>query len=300
MKNILIVRGKKAYLPEADAYKSFFKKNYNIKIVEKLEKEDLRWADIIWKFMGIDINFFKYKKEQYIIHDYRSLSKDVYKDKIREKINLKPNLRIFLNEEVKKGFKFEDNILNIKLDMGIDKKFISKNKNEKKEFKFVYCGAINKFREIDKVLEWFLKNSSKEDKFLLIGEPSEEIKKEFLKYSQLKFIGKIDYEFIPEYLQKAEYAFCNIPNIFPYNIQTPTKLLEYIAMNLKIISNKTPWINKFLKENKEEKIYLYEALEDINIQKLEQYSFQNINMEKYLWDNIIQKSGLINILKYNG
>lgn len=297
MKNILIIKKEKAYLPEAEAYKDFLEENnYNVKIIKNIDKEELKWADIIWNFMGLDINRIKYKKKHFIIHDYRSLSSSKFRDKLRKKINLKPNLRIFLNDVVKNGFDFQDDVININLDMGINVEFLNK-KIIKKKYKFVYCGAINKFREIDKVLKWFLKNYKNNEEFLLIGEPSKEIINEFKDNKNIKFTGKISYNKVPEYLKQGEFAICNIPNIYPYNEQTPTKLLEYIAMDLKIVTNETPWIKKFLEDHPNQKMYIYKKLDSLNRKDIELYDYKNIDMRKYTWDEKINEAKLLEAIK---
>ena len=70
--------------------------------------------------MGIDVC----KKNSIpIIHEYASLSTGMLpklKNKVKESINSKPNLRIYLNKYVKEGMGFHDDIDYVYRDMGVD------------------------------------------------------------------------------------------------------------------------------------------------------------------------------------
>lgn len=298
MKKILIVKGEKAYLPEVYAYKEFLEKEkYQVKITSKPTMAEEKWADIIWRLMGIDL-FNTKRKSKFLIHDYRSLSTTRLKDQIKKNLNKKPNLRIYLNDTVKEGMNFKDEVPYLLIDMGIAKEFCVPNKEHiTKCYKFIYVGAINRFREIDKILEWFIKSEFKNEKFLLIGTPEKEIYQKYKKFSQIIFLGKIDYFDIPKYLSKAEYAFCNIPNRYPYNEQTPTKYLEYVATNLKILANRTKWIERFLESQKEQKTFLYDNLNEITKESLKKFEFNNINMENFVWENLLKKSKLLDVIR---
>ena len=63
------------------------------------------------------------------------------------------------------------------------------------------------------------------------------------------FTGRIKQEEIPQLATKCVYAINYIPNIYPFNIQTSTKLLEYAAMDLKIITTDYWWVRNFELEN---------------------------------------------------
>lgn len=297
MKKILIIKGEKAYLPEAYAYKEFFEKNgFEVRISNICRKDERKWADIIWKIMGTDFKSLK-KDKKIIIHDYRSLTESKIKDFIKRKINKKPTLRIYLNKTVKEGMRFNDNIPSVMIDMGISEQFKAENKKTLKKYKFVYSGAISEFREVDKILEWFVMSEFKNEKFLLIGSPENVIYEKYKNNPSIEFIGKVDYNEVPKYLRQAEYAFCHIPNMYPYNSQTPTKLLEYIALDLKILSNKTYWIHNFLEKNNKEKLFLYNNFSEITETKIEKFRFKNIDMTRFYWNNLLELSGISKFLK---
>lgn len=278
-------------LPEIEIYKSFLEKKgviVDIKNISKVNKE-IKEYNIIWNFMGIDLK--KYSQNQYIIHDYRSASSRCFpkiRDKIKIIINVKPNLRIFLNKDLEKYYNFKDNIKSLNIDMGINDLFFHIDKKIAKKYKFVYLGEINKRRGINKLLEWFVKSEFKNESFLLIGPYDLKIYKKYKKYKNLNFLGKIKYKEVPEYLSLCEYAFNIIPNRFPFNFQTSTKLLEYLALNLKVISNKTNFTKRLLKENLDLDFITINAYEEITTELLENFNFKFTNMKKYSWENILK------------
>lgn len=291
---ILILKTK-AILPESKIYKEkleSIKKIENIKvdIVEAKDKNkcNLKEYNLIWNFMGIDLK--KYRGDQFIIHDYRSASSGIFsklKDKIKKYMNIKPNLRIFLNEELEKYYNFKDKIPSLIIDMGVNKRFYKNIKNKKK-YKFIYVGEISKNRKMHIFLEWFIKSELKRESFLLIGPYDEKIYIKYSKYGNIKFLGKIPYEKIPKNLLQAEYAFNFIPNKFPYSSQTSTKLLEYLAIKIKVISSETEFLRKFLKDNPELKLFIFKKFDELKLDKIEKFDFKFCNMEKYKWENVIE------------
>lgn len=296
---VLLIDTERANLPELVIYKKELEKNgYLVDVLKEKEvnQKNLEKYNIIWNFMGIDKKI--YNENQFIIHDYRSASSRLFpkiRDLLKKKINIKPNLRIFLNDSLREYYSFKDNIPSLTLDMGIDLEKFKPDNEFEKYYKFCYLGDVNSKRKIDKFLKWFLKSEFKSEKLLLIGPYEEKIYIKYKKYENIIFLGKIPYELVPKYLKKSEYALNLIPNEFPFNIQTSTKLLEYISLNLKIISTKNEYSLKIMKKHKNLSFYIFENYEDITKKTLENFEFKNINMISYSWENILKDK--IQVLK---
>lgn len=299
MKGLLIHRGK-ANLPEIYAYKKFFA-DLSISMIDihidNLKDYDLRYYDFIWIFMGVDT--IK-DKNIYRIHDYRSLSTPPFpriKNFLKKIINKEPNLRVFLNEAVKDKFSFKDKVPFTLIDMGIDEIFFQDYSNIKKKFKFGYVGEITKNRGMDKFLDNFLTSSFRNEEILLVGKCEHSIYKKFSKYGNITFTGKVSYTEVPELLAKAEYGINYIPYKYPYIFQTSTKLYEYCAMGIKIITISTPVIRKFINENNASFFILDENFKNFCMPEIENFNYITPSMEEYSWENVIEKSGIVNILK---
>ena len=161
--------------------------------------------------------------------------------------------------------------------------------NERKNYDFVYVGSMSKDRGIVNILEKFtqdLKNSS----LLMIGEPDKSIYEAYKKYSNIVFTGKLKYQDVPKIASQAEYAINYIPDKYPYNLQTSTKLLEYIAMNLKVVTTDYLWVNEFEKEREMKFYRVLNDLRELNEKNLRNFNFKNTNIKDRLWKNIIDKS----------
>lgn len=286
MKKILMLSSGKAILPEINAYKKYIT-GYQIVDSRELDIIDFNDFDLIWKFMGVD---FTRKKDLPVIHEYASLSTGKFpklKNEIKRVFNIKPTLRIFLNKNVKNGFGFNDKIPYIYRDMGIDECFFIKT--EKKNYDFVYVGSMSNDRGLVNILEKFtqdLKNSS----LLMIGEPDKSLYESYKKFSNIVFTGKLKYQDVPQIASQAEYAINYIPDKYPYNLQTSTKLLEYVAMDLKIITTDYFWVNEFEKERKMKFYRISNDLRELDEKNLRNFNFKNTNIKDRLWKNIIDES----------
>lgn len=301
MKKILFLRSERAFLPEIDAYIQYFNKTRDFKAYDSSNIKgefQLKDFDIIWEFKGFG---GVRTKEHLIIHEYASLSTGFsakIKDLLKSKLNPKPDIRVFLNENVKNGFSFNDNIEYCYRDMGIDSSFLKEGNgnNKKKEYDFVYVGSITKEREIDKLLFKF--NEKHIGKLCLVGNVDDEIYNQYKNNKDIIFTGKVPYSEIPNIASKAEFGLNYIPDKYPFNIQTSTKLLEYLALGLKIISTDYKWIREFEKKHGcsfyklDYKNFIFDR-EQIN-----KFNYKsNFNTNDFLWDNIIDKSGIKDLIR---
>lgn len=295
---ILFVRSEKAYLPEVDAYIEYFNKTNDFLAFdsEKINKDySLCDFDVIWEFKGLGRAI---TKDKIVVHEYASLSTGrmpYIKNRIKSLVNGKPDLRVFLNSEVKDGFHFNDNIDYCYRDMGISDEFINVQPSNK-EFDFVYIGAISKTRHVDNLLRTFVKNKC--GKICLIGTPEDEIYNTYKKYKDIIFTGRVQYSYVPGIASRSIYGLNYIPNIYPYNLQTSTKLLEYLALGLKVITTEYKWVNNFEIENRCSFYKLRNIDEDLDINKISSFSYiNNFNTDNYTWKSIIDKSNIAKKIK---
>jgi glycosyltransferase involved in cell wall biosynthesis len=176
--------------------------------------------------------------------------------------------------------------------MGIDERFFQYRDSEKK-YDCVYVGSISRARGIPQLLEHF-KHNYKYNSLLLIGEVPDEIYNQYSRIENITFTGNLSYEDVPKYASQAIYGINYMPNKYPYNLQTSTKLLEYLAMDLQVISTDYFWINHFMKENQLNFIKINENLENLEtlMKNHEIIPNQFSKVEKFKWTNIIEQSGL--------
>lgn len=288
MVKILFLRSEKAYLPEIDAYIDYFNSSSTFSAFDSSQiGSDYTLSDfeVIWEFKGlggVKVN------NQFLIHEYASLSTGIFskqKDIVKSIFNPKPNLRVFLNERVKKRFEFNDNIEFSYRDMGIDKRFLTRS--NQKEYDFVYIGSMDKGRGIEKLLHSF--TQKKNGKMCLIGTPQDDIYDIYKNNKDIIFTGRLPYKEVPKIASKAIFGVNYIPDKYPYNIQTSTKALEYLALGLKVVTTNYQWIRDFEK-NHNCSFYKLDS-NNFDIDAINRFEFQShFNPESYLWDAVIEKS----------
>ena len=289
--NIGIGLKKTAYTPEAYAYESYLSlKGFKVQL-EQEEKLDLN-NDINIYIMGFRPFWKKSRGKALEIHEYQSLSTAPLasiKDLMKKNINKIPSGRIFLNEIVHNGIKFDDKIPYIYRDMGVDVELFQKPNNNT-IYDIVYSGSI-----LGRVglIEEILRLAKVGFKILIIGEVQNLILEKFRNYENVDFVGKVKRDELPELYSKCRAGLNYTPNIYPFNLQTSTKTLEYLASGLTLISNKYEWIDNF------SKIYDIEYINTNNLSKMDdlKYIEYKNDFKEFEWNNILQKSNLYKFLE---
>lgn len=281
-----------AYIPEAYAYTNYLQK-FGHQIQFDFEHNLDPDNDVNIYFMGVKPFWKKKQGSAREIHEYQSLSTGNYpiiKNYVKKLVNSKPNKRIFLNEVVDKGFNFQDNIPSIYRDMGVDESFFIEP-SLTYEFDIVYCGSIEGRIGL---VETILKLSAKY-KIIVIGDVNSELQRLF-RASGVSMTGRLDRKYIPQIYAKCRFGLNYTPDVYPYNIQTSTKTLEYLATGLTVISNKYHWIEKFSQLNSIRINWLGELMEELEFDSNEKRNNMEIMM-KYEWSNILNGIGFIKFIE---
>ncbi len=296
---IHIQESQKAHLPEMHIYPEVLRDLYEYTVEtinHPIQPSDL---GVYWKFMG------QQRKRppgyQYLIHDYRSLSTGFFasaKDSIKRLTNVKPDLRIFLNEEIRDIMRFNDSIPHIILDMGVPEWINDyRGDHEHFDYKFAYVGAISRERKMDKLLDAFLDSEYRDERFLLIGKAEAKLVEQYKMCGNIVFAGSLPQKEVFKKLGEAEYAVCYFPNHRPHCFQTPTKLLEYASLGKKIIAN--PSVSN-MRVSEQYTIhvawggaFVFDGLKDVS----DSQDNRGFDFSRITWKERFRKSGFIDILK---
>jgi glycosyltransferase involved in cell wall biosynthesis len=296
---IAFIHPHSAFLPEINAYQKIFS-TFNVEtIVIKPEDAGKINADVEWHFMGID----KSRKKTGLIkiHEYTSASVppfNQFKNLSKKIFNAKPDYRLFLNEYVKEKFDFKDEISFGFRDMGISDSFLHfDNSSIKKEFDFVYAGSVNAERQIEKLMELFTTKDLKKKSFLIISKDYNELASKFSQFKNIYFIGPITHDEMPAHISKSRFAINFMVDKEPFNEQTSTKLLEYVALKIPIISTDYKWAKKFQKENGGSLFYLKTDLSNFIWDDISSFNYSFADLKNWRWENQIRKSGVIQFLQ---
>lgn len=283
-----------AYTPEAYAYQEYLAvKGHNVQLdYENLLDND---NDINIYFMGVR-PFWKKKVIKAIeVHEYQSLSTPPYaiiKDLLKKSINSKPSGRIFLNKRVEDTLKFKDGIPSIRRDMGVDASLYQR-KSDNPIYDIVYCGSILGRQGL---VEAIIQLAKLDLKILIIGSFTDEIENYFKTYKKnITLLGRVERTELPKLYRECRFGLNFTPDIYPFNIQTSTKTLEYLASGLDVISNKYQWIEEFSLTHNYQPIWL-ESLSTKDNLLSDMHRNTEINMDIYKWSTILEHCDFENFL----
>ncbi len=292
---IAFIHPHKAFLPEIDAYIDFFSR-FKIKtMVAKPEEANNIRADVEWHFMGIDRS--KRKEGKIKIHEFASASLPPLrktKDFIKGLLSTKPDFRLFLNEYVHEQFNFNDSVPFGFRDMGIY--FPAKIPREIK-YDFIYCGSVSKDMHFSKIMRCFTNSSLSDKTLLVLSKNYQSYVKHFQPYPNIIFLGPVDKQEVSGYISAARFAINYKPNIAPHSYQTSTKLLEYAACGIPIITTDFPWMRNFEKNYGGNYFYLNQDFSNFTWQQVNEYPYSFPDLEDWRWENQIRNSGVIEFLQ---
>ncbi|WHP62507.1 glycosyltransferase [Vibrio harveyi] len=255
MMKIIFVTPGKANLPEIKAYSKYFSLHGDEVFVvnrEDIEKYKNAHFDIEWHFMGFSRK--KLTNSRLVIHEYASLSTppfSKFKNTIKGIFSHTPDLRIFLNHKVKDDLTFLCDSKYLIRDMGVELPKQGFRINTDSKYDFLYVGAMDPSRDIDGLIKLFIDPSYNPNglKLFLLGKAQDDLLERYKVHSNIVFLGFVPQEEVFSYILDSEVCVNWIPNVYPYNIQTSTKLLEYAAMGKKVITTRYNWVDEFSERN---------------------------------------------------
>lgn len=282
IKSIAIERSKNAFLPEAYAYRDYFRKyGYVCEFVVKGSSNILEY-DAVILFHGLHPFWKKYPS--FVIGDYNSLSTGKFnkiKNIIKRIINVRSDLNIFLNEDVRRNMFFSKKNNYITRSMGY---FEEDNYNSfsKKKFDIIYCGSFR-----PGILKEVYRLANLGFSIALVGMDDKP------HHRNINNFGKVAPAKARELISQAKYGLNYTPDIFPLNIQDSTKVIEYCAAGLGVISNRYKWINDF-EDSTRGKFMTLKEIE--KYEDVDSFEFIVPNIDNLSWESILKNSDIINKL----
>jgi len=241
--SIYVVHEGKAAYPEVAAIKRHFGNQYSVveSVPSDLQRVDSLERSVAWYMMGF---YPRAPKAKMIIHDYRSLSvgrmKRV-KDFCKRMFNARPDLRVFQNDEIRRSLGFVEDSRTLYLPMGVPDIFVdNRGPGESCDTDFVYIGSMLAERRCELMIDSFLRRFGASKLFRLYGARQLELEARYADHPNVQFCGSVpQHELIPV-LKSARVGVAYFPNHFPHILQTPTKLMEYAALGMRILANEQP------------------------------------------------------------
>lgn len=298
---IAFVHSNKAFLPSLHAYTRFFEKhNIEFEITTKDLLETVK-RDVDWHFMGYD---FGRPDEKIIrIHDYCSTSTAPMrklKDFAKSYFNSQPDLRIFQNEFVKSSYRFHDHVPSCFRDVGVEKDWLGTNGTAvEKEFDFIYSGDLSESRQPEKLIDAFTKNELKGKTLLLLSRNYEILQQKYAANQNIIFKGPVAKEEVHQYIRKSRFGINYIPAVKPYTELSSTKLLEYLACGIPVVTTDYSWIRNFETTHGGSYYYLDRNLSNLQWEKISAFTYAAPDLKDWTWDEQIRRSGICEFLNAN-
>ena len=274
-----------SYSPEAYAYSNFLEsRGYEIQLDNENKLDPNNELNIY--FMGIRPFWKRERGRALEIHEYQSLSTPPYskfKDGLKGVINKKPAGRIFLNNNVKNNLNFRDRVSSLLRDMGVDDALFQKTKLYP-EYDVLYCGSIagraGLIEELSRLARMGLK-------LLIVGDVAKDTEIQLKKIGKIDFTGRVQRNELPELYRNAKAGLNYTPDIFPFNIQTSTKTLEYLASGMKLISNKYEWSEVFTRKHEIPVLWTEDCV-SLKVFQCHLENNERIDMSMYEWDSVLK------------
>ena len=253
------VRNGPAYLPEIDAYVGFIQSHGQQALVHDTAATVPLNAQVVWWMCGrVTQADARRLKQAFHIHEYASASAPPHawlKDMVKHWTQPKPDFRIFQNGWVRERMGFNDGVPYALRDMGVASAFLNAAapalpapsyadnapaRVPPNEFDLVYLGEMSRLLPFVPLLQSI---HQAERTLLLVGEVPDELRTH-LPVSVI-CTGRVPYADVPQQLRRARFGLNLVSNIAPYNQQTSTKLIEYCAVGLPVVSNDYAWVRYF-------------------------------------------------------
>ena len=247
-----------AYLPELAAYKCFLKGLGHEATIHASADGVPSGAAVLWWMCGVvPRGAVLAHAEARHVHEYASASVPPaawLKDRLKQWQQPRPHYRIFQSAWVKDRMGFDDGVPYDYRDMGVCDDILGTSRQlPPPQFDFVYLGDMGRLAGFRHLLEGI---ESTGRTLLLIGALPDGLRHWLDGRTFATLVGRVPHAEVPALLASARYGLNVMPDRAPYNQQTSTKLLEYCAAGLPVVSTDYPWVRRFEQATSARFIYL--------------------------------------------
>jgi len=247
---IHFIRNGPSYLPEIDAYCAYIQSRDHQTMVHDSSVSVPTSASVVWWFCGrVPLREAHRLRGAFQIHEYASASIPPYalaKDQVKHWTQPRPDYRIYQNGWVRERMGFGDGVPHALRDMGVAEHFFdAPSHTSVPEFDLVYLGEMSRLLAFIPVLQAI---HAAGRSLLLVGEVPAELQAQLP--PNVTCTGRVDHVQVPRHLRRARFGLNLVPNATPFQQQTSTKVLEYCAVGLRVVSNVYPWVRYFMAQHK--------------------------------------------------
>ena len=247
---IHFVRNGPSYLPELEAYATFLAAR-GLR-TQTHDQGDTVPADaqVVWWICGrVPLAQAWRLRHAFQVHEYTSASVPPHawlKDQVKHWTQPRPDYRIFQNGWVRERMGFGHEVPHALRDMGVAQHFFDIAQPEVEaslpapEFDLVYLGEMGRLAPFLPLLQC-IHDAGRS--LLLVGDVPDEVRMQLP--PSVTYTGRVPHANVPRQLRRARFGLNLVSNLEPYNQQTSTKVLEYCAAGLRVVSNDYAWVRYF-------------------------------------------------------
>ena len=247
---IHFIRNGPSYLPEIDAYCAYIQARGHQTMVHDRSHSVPTSASVVWWFCGrVPLLEAHRLRGAFQIHEYASASIPPYawaKDQFKHWSQPRPDYRIYQNGWVRERMGLADGVPHTLRDMGVAEHFLNApSDTPSPEFDLVYLGEMSRLLAFIPVLQAI---DAAGRSLLLVGDVPAELQIHLP--PNVTCTGHLGHAQVPRHLRRARFGLNLVPNATPFQQQTSTKVLEYCAVGLRVVSNAYPWVRYFMAQHK--------------------------------------------------
>jgi len=287
---IHFIRNGPSYLPEIDAYCAYIQSRGHQSMVHDNSFSVPNSASVVWWMCGrVPLREAHRLRGAFQIHEYASASIPPYarlKDQVKYWTQPRPDYRIYQNGWVRERMGFADGVPHALRDMGVAQHFFdTPSYTAVVEFDLVYLGEMSRLMSFISVLHAI---NTAGRSLLLVGDVPADF--HGLLPSTVHCTGRVNHLDVPHQLRRARFGLNLVPNALPYQQQTSTKVLEYCAAGLRVVSNAYPWVRYFMAQHNANFYLLNDDAQSLATsfgEGLEAYPYEVPDMLKLTWPQVL-------------
>ena len=246
---IHFIRNGPSYLPEIDAYCAYIHSRGHQTMVHDSSLSVPASASVVWWFCGrVPLREAHRLRGAFQIHEYASASVPPYawlKDQLKHWTQPRPDYRIYQNGWVRERMGFADGVPHALRDMGVAEHFFdAPSLTQAPEFDMVYLGEMSRLLAFIPVLQAI---DAAGLSIMLVGDIPAALQLHLP--PNVSCTGRVGHKEVPRHLRRARFGLNLVPNATPFQHQTSTKVLEYCAAGLRVVSNAYPWVRYFMAQH---------------------------------------------------
>ncbi len=241
-KSVHFVHTGTAYMPELNAYETQLRalghhcERHRDPATVPLD------ADIVWWICGhVSPQHSHRLRRSLQVHEYASASVGrlpALKDRLKRWRHPRPDHRVFLNAWVRERMGFDDGVPCSLREMGVPEAFLQARACADTDHDLVYLGEMGRLRDFLPTLQAIAKAGLR---LLLVGQVPADLEGVLRLTPGVECTGRIAQSDVPAQLLRARAGLNLMPERLPLAMQTSTKVLEYLAVGLPVLSNDYAW-----------------------------------------------------------